>query len=218
MDSLIQIHTPILGKFFYSNILKFVFLALLFIQISCVGPLTSHETARTVGKSHSEVSGGIGNGGHVFKWTYGVMDHFDLGIQWETLSIGFRGKYSFINGKEKQWSYAAALGFGSSDWSRHQYGDLIASYLLNSWEPYTTFRIVHVSVDPIEMKDNYTNDIYYSSAASKYYYEQIILGTRYWFNPKWLMSLELSSLFSFGSDITISKNILIGVGVGYRFF
>ena len=62
-----------------------------------VGPLVSHETARTVGSSNSEIVGGYGQAGYVLKWNHGFGENFDLGFQYESLSVGFRAKYAFVN-------------------------------------------------------------------------------------------------------------------------
>lgn len=111
-------------------------LALLGISTSLLsacafGPLVTHETARTVGKGHHEVLGGYGNSGYVIKWNAGITDDIDIGLQLESLSLGIRGKYAFIN-NERGFSVAAAAGIGSSIGGSHYYGDLLASYK-NAW-------------------------------------------------------------------------------------
>jgi hypothetical protein len=182
-----------------------------------VGPLVSHETARTVGHSHHELTGGYGQAGYALKWNYGLTDRLDWGLQWESLSIGIRGKYAVINGKNDGLSLALALGTGTSLGGSHVYGDIIASYLAGSWEPYTTMRIVHVTNDPLELSEKDTGKILFTVSKSEYIYGQFILGTRYWFNPHWLLSLEGSSLFSLSSGFEIESNLILGAALGYRF-
>ncbi len=200
---------------------KILFLLPLFVLSLCcgcaVGPLVSHETARTVGHSRHELVGGYGQAGYVLKWNYGLTDRFDWGLQWESLSIGIRGKYVVINGKNDGLSMALALGTGTSLGGSHVYGDIIASYLAGSWEPYTTMRIVHVTNDPLELSEKDTGKILFTVSKSEYNYGQFILGTRYWFNPHWTLSLEGSSLFSLSSGFAIESNLILGAGLGYRF-
>ncbi|MBK7844059.1 MAG: hypothetical protein IPJ71_10245 [Bdellovibrionales bacterium] len=196
------------------------FLFSLFLYLCCgcaVGPLVSHETARTVGQSHHELIGGFGQAGYVLKWNYGLTDRLDWGLQWESLSIGIRGKYAVINGKDDGLSLALALGTGASVGGSHVYGDIIASYLAGSWEPYSTIRVVHVTNDPVELSEKDTGKILFAVSKSEYVYGQVFLGTRYWFNPRWLLSLEGSSLFSLSSGFEIENNLILGAALGYRY-
>jgi hypothetical protein len=181
-----------------------------------IGPLVSHETARTVGYTNSEVLGGYGVGGYVFKFNYGLAENLDFGLHWESLSVGLRLKYAFINGKENAWSFAGAAGLGSSIGGSHYYGDLTASYLFKQFEPYGTFRYVHVKNDPIEFKDKDTGTVDFTADFPDYDYGQAILGFRFWFDKHWLASLEASSLFAF-HGLTIGEGVLVGGAFGYHF-
>lgn len=195
----------------------FLFAILLASLPGCaVGPLVSHETARTVGNSHHEVIGGYGMAGRVLKWNYGLTENLDLGFHLESLSIGIRAKYSFLN-RNEGWSLATALGTGTSIGGSHYYGDLIGSYLAGAWEPYGLLRLVQVKTDPWEFQEEDTGQISFTIPSSKYRYGQFILGTRYWFNPHWLFSLEASSFFSLSSDLKMSDTLLAGGSLGYRF-
>jgi len=192
-------------------------LSLIFLSGCAVGPLVVHETGRTVGNSKNEFVGGFGRAGAVFKWSHGLSDNLDFGLQIESLSIGVRAKYAFINGRDNGWSLAGAAGVGSSIGGSHYYGDLIASYLAGSWEPYGTFRAVHVKNDPEDFRDQNTGDLVFHIDKIEYNYGQAVLGTRYWFNSRWLLSLEASTLFSMTSDVKMDDNLLIGAAVGCRF-
>lgn len=202
-----------ISKIFHKVIFCFLFLLL---SGCAVGPLVSHETARTVGKSKSEVIAGFGEGGYVFKWNYGVTENLDLGVHWESLSVGLRAKYAFINKKEG-WSLASALGAGSSVGGRHYYGDLIGSHLSGAWEPYGTLRLVHVKADPIELKDNQTGSVEFTIDKSEFDYAQFIVGTKYWFSENWVMSLEASSFGALTSGLVLSNGVILGGSLGYRF-
>jgi hypothetical protein len=197
---------------------RFLFYAVVVATLSgcAVGPLVSHETARTVGNSNHELIGGYGMAGYVVKWNYGLTKNLDLGLHWESLSIGLRAKYAFINNREG-WSFATALGAGSSIGGSHYYGDIIGSYLAGPWEPYGTVRLVHVKTDPLEFKDKDTGDIAFTVPSADYDYGQFILGTRYWISAHWLFSLEASSLFAVSSGLKIGNGVLVGGSFGYRF-
>lgn len=187
-----------------------------FLPGCAVGPLVSHETARTVGKSNHEFIGGYGQAGYVLKWNFGLAENLDLGLHWETLSIGVRAKYAFIN-SESGWSLASALGTGESIGGSHYYGDLIGSYFKDSWEPYGTLRIVHVKNDPLEFKNTDTGQVSLFIDRSEYQYGQFILGARYWLDDHWLISLEASSLFKVSSGFESGQTVFIGASLGYRF-
>lgn len=187
-----------------------------FLSGCAVGPLVSHETARTVGSSKHEVIGGYGQAGFVIKWNYGLTENLDFGLHWESLSVGVRAKYALIN-NNSGWSLASALGTGSSFGGNHYYGDFIGSYLTGSWEPYGTVRAVLVKNDPLEFKDKDTGQVSFTIDKSEYVYGQFILGTRYWFNSNWLFSIEASSLFPISSGFKVEKNVFAGASFGYRF-
>jgi hypothetical protein len=190
----------------------------LLIAISgcAVGPLVSHETARTVGTRNSELLGGYGVAGYVAKWNFGLTDDLDVGLHWESLSVGVRAKYAFLN-QSAGLSVAGAVGTGVSIGGSHYYGDLIASYLVGHLEPYGTFRYVHVRSDPIELKNTETGEVGFTFPSTNYQYGQIMLGTRYWITPNWILSLEVSNLVAFTSGLRFGNSLLVGGGLGYRF-
>lgn len=181
------------------------------------GPLVTHETARTVGRGNHEVLGGYGNAGYVIKWNAGITDDADLGIQLESLSIGLRGKYAFVN-NERGFSFAAAAGLGSSIGGSHYYGDLLGSYKNAWWEPYTTFRYVHVKTDPIEVKDKDPDGPFdFTISSYQYDYGQLFLGNRFWLTEKWILSVEASSIVLHSSGVDLSKVIVVGAAMGVKF-
>lgn len=197
-------------------ILILIFCSLNFLSGCAIGPLVSHETARTVGKSNHELIGGYGQAGYAFKWNYGVAENWDIGLHLESLSWGIRTKYAFLN-STTGWSVATALGTGLSIGGRHYYGDIIGSYLVDSWEPYGTLRLVHVTNDPVELRDKKTGTLDYTIDKFEYEYAQAIVGTRYWFSEHWLLSLEVSSLISITQGVKIGNSLIAGAAFGYRF-
>ncbi len=194
-----------------------VFFFLLLEVVGCVGPLVSHETARTVGEGNSELLGGYGSAGLVINYDYGVGKDFDIGVHYETLSFGIKAKYAFVNAREAGWSWALSGGLGTTYSGTYYNLDFIGSYLVNKWEPYGTFRFVHVRTDPVDVKDNSDTTSLFTISSVQYDYGQLIFGTRYWFTEHWLASLEISSLFSLGPGIKPGSNVLAGGAFGYRF-
>ena len=182
-----------------------------------VGPLVNHETGRTVGKHNSELVGGYGRAGYVAKWSFGLGEDVDFGVQFESLSIGIRLKYAFVNNHQGGWSFAGAIGAGDSLGGSHYYGDVIGSYLTGNWEPYGSVRIVHVKMDPLEFKDKDTGSMNFTINVGNYDYGQVMAGTRYWFTQNWLFSAEMSTLFAITSGVKIHDNFLVGGAFGYRF-
>lgn len=192
-----------------------VICCLILLSGCAVGPLVSHETARTVGDANHELAGGYGMAGLAFKWNYGVTENLDIGFHYETLSMGVRAKYAFLN-NSAGWSLASALGAGASVGGSHYYADLMASYLVGSFEPYGTLRLVDVTLDPLEFQDTETGAVDFTIASYKYQYGQFIFGTRYWFNQNWHLSAEASNLFSI-SLVSFGNALLFSAAIGYRF-
>lgn len=181
-----------------------------------IGPLVSHETARTVGDSNHELVGGYGHAGILFKWNYGLSENWDLGFHLESLSMGVRTKYAFIN-NSSGWSAATAFGTGASLGGSYVNLDFMGSYVTGAWEPYGTLRLVRASFESTEFSDAETGDIIFTVPVSSYDYGQFIVGTRYWFSQNWLLSLEGSSLFSTTKGVNFNSNTLFSLGLGYRF-
>lgn len=186
-----------------------------FVFLGCVGPLVMHETARTVGRTNHEFAGGLGSQGYVLKWNYGLTKDLDIGIHWESLSLGLRAKYSFKN-QSHGWSFAGAAGLGSSFGGQHSYADIIASYKNKKWEPYGAIRIVKVSIDPIEFNDE-NGDEWFKTTRSDFLYNQLILGSRYWFENKFYLSAELSTVGSLTDDVSFEDGALASANLGYIF-
>lgn len=190
---------------------------ILMLSSGCAfGPVIAQETARTLGANHHELSAGYGQSGGALKWSYGLSENLDLGLQIESLSQGGRLKYAFINNQDHGWSLGSAVGAGVSWGGDHQYVDFLASYLANSWEPYSMLRIVQVHMDSSNWKDAIgTIDI--NLESNQYSYGQVFLGTRYWFTPKFFISLEATKIFGISSGFSISTEALGAAALGFRF-
>lgn len=195
----------------------FTLLSLTYLCACAVGPLVSHETARTVGANKNEFVFGAGQAGAVLKWNTGLTQDLDLGAQFESLSLGLRLKYAFVNNDKQGFSFASALGTGASLGGSHYYVDFIGSYLNDKAEPYTTLRLVRVKNDPLEFKNKDTGAVNFTIGSSQYEYGQFILGTRIWLSQNWMMSLEASNIFAIGTGFSTNLPVLYGVAFGYRF-
>lgn len=189
----------------------------LLLSACAVGPLVSHEPARTVGKGKVAFTGGRGAAGWVAKGNFGISEDLDMGVQWESLSLGLRLKYAFLNHQDGGFSMAAAAGTGLSLGGSHYYGDLMTSYLAGRWEPYGSVRIVHVKTDPIELRDKDTEQVDIVVDRLSYNYGQVFLGSRFWINETWYLSGEISSLFAVSSGVHFGDGLLWGAAAGARF-
>lgn len=199
------------------NIIVILVSAGAFLSGCAIGPLVGHETGRTVGRGHHELAGGVGETGFMAKWNYGITEDLDLGLHWESLSLGVRGKYAFINNRQSGWSLAGALGVGSSFGGDHVYADLIASRLAGRWEPYGTIRVVRVKSDPVKFQEKDTGKEIFIVQVEEFEYAQGMLGTRYWFTDHWSLSVEAGSLASMTSGFRVGDNAFASAGLGYRF-
>lgn len=180
------------------------------------GPLMVHETARTVGDRRDELSLGYGSTGADFKWHHGFHDNLDIGFQVEYLGAGLRAKWAFLNNQKAGPSAAMAVGYGYNWGGDHVYGDLIASYLEGQWEPYTSLRGVNASVNSQTWTDEKTGQVEWKIPRHSYQYGQFTLGTRYWFNQKFMMNIEASKLFSEEIEINDSS-VLFSVNLGLQY-
>jgi hypothetical protein len=191
--------------------------SLLFLSNCAVGPFVAHETARTVGKNGNEFTAGYGQGGYVFNWATGATDRLDLGVHWESYSLGARIKYGIVSNPEAGFALAVAGGIGISVGGRHVYGDLLGSYKSGIVEPYGVFRFVQVNADPLEFKSTDTGKTSFTIPGSSFNYSQFMLGNRFWISEHWILSIEIAKLFSFQSDVSTNGAALIGGALGYRF-
>ena len=192
-------------------------LAALHLSACAVGPLVTHETARTVGKNNHELMAGFGSASYVAKWNYGLSENLDLGLHLEPLSFGVRAKYAFINGQESGWSLATALGAGISLGGSAQHADLMTSYFVKEWEPYMNVRLVHVKSDPVKLTNEDTGPFQLNFEADDFFYSEFTLGTRYWFTKQFSLSLEGSALTPRSSHLKVARHTLLGLAAGYRF-
>lgn len=182
-----------------------------------LGPLVSQEAGRTVGDGNHEFQLGYGSAQYFGKYTWGLTENLDFGVQYEAFSLGIRLKYAFINNREAGFALAVAGGTGASIGGSHQYIDVLASHLIGEWEPYVTIRYVWSKVDPVEFTNKDTGQVDFRTPNFNYSYGHFFVGTRYWITKKWLLAIEGSGLFLMSSGLNVSQPSLIAGSVGYRF-
>ena len=146
-----------------------------------------------------------------------MTENLDLGLQIESLSAGVRGKYAFVNQRSRGVSFAGALGVGTGGAGSHVSGDLLVSHLADWFEPYATLRLVHAKTDPADYGDQSGSGWTIHLDSFTYEYGQAMAGGRFWFNPHWHLSVEVSSLFGITGGFRPSNTVLASLALGARF-
>ena len=150
------------------------------------------------------------------KWNYGLGKNFDFGAQMESLSMGIKAKYAFLNQSEG-WSMALGLGYGTGVESDHFYGDFHTSFKTGPVEPYMTVRYVQVHTDKEDIDDHKSGNIHFNIDSLKFQYGQFMIGTRFWLTRHWLFSVEGSTFFGASDGLKISDTYFFNAALGYRF-
>lgn len=178
------------------------------------GPLYSHETAQTVGAHKVEMTGIYGNAGITGKATWGLLDNLDLGLHWETLSIGLMLKYAFINNHVKGMSASGTLGIGESFGGNYFSVAGSVSYLTEVFEPYFTLRGVYVYYNSANTHFTLNgSSLDLPKFTYSYSYLEPIVGTRVWITPNhFFLSAEVGTIVVNGGGFVIASG-----GLGYRF-
>jgi hypothetical protein len=178
---------------FHRNASMVILIALL--ASGCLAPLSNNFTARSLGTGKIGLDGGVLSvGGDIgaipaFKIAVGLASDFDLGIQYDSASIGVFGKYSFINNKEQGFSLAAVLGAGAVGDGFYAYGGPVLSYKGKSFEPYFAGRFNYVHYG--ESEDAFDD---FQWEAGTYTYLQFTLGSIFWLNKSIGLNVEVSAL------------------------
>ena len=181
------------------------------LTVGCaVGPLMGHESARTVGRSANEVIVGAGVTYQLIKYTRGLTDDFDLGLQYEIETLSVRAKYALLNTPDEGVSLAVAATLGAGKNGRSAGGDLILSYRRRWLEPYFIGRFTHVDFG--ERTDHRSLDVLTKyEPALHANYGQAMLGARFWTAPNWVLTVETSAV------LRSSTTLLASLSFGYHF-
>ena len=179
---------------------------LIFLLAGCFGPLISQESARTVGKGHNGFKLIASNAGYGFKYDHGFAEDFDVGYSLETYSTGISAKYAFLNNASGP-ALGGKIGYGTTLGGHYTMGSLLASYKTANWEPFLNLQYNSVQIDSQEVKDANTGDVFATTPTVDYNYTQAFLGMKYWFSPRFAISIEASDFIS-SNDVEIKGNIV----------
>lgn len=175
------------------------------------GPMYSHETARTVGNQRVELGGGFRNAGLAIEVNYGVTEKLDLGLHWESLSMGLKTKYVFLSEDRKGFSVSATGGFGQSFGGIYYLLAGNVSYLTGIIEPHFTLRGVLVTGNGTRSNPQTGSSLNLSALFSNYSYLEPIIGSRFWITPDHLfLSTEAGLIIPIGM-------LIVSGNIGYHF-
>jgi hypothetical protein len=189
----------------------------LFSSACAVGPLVSHDVGHSAGYRGTNVQlMSLNSQLWGVKVDYGVTDDFDLGVQWEVLSLGFRAKYAFINRPQHGLSLAGFLGIGSSFGGSYRNLGLATSYRFNrTFEPFASIRWTSVEADEEDLDDGDTEDVFNGLPNERYSYTQIFVGTKIWFNHKLGLSIEAGSFFA-EEDVEFEEGLIYSLALDLK--
>lgn len=176
------------------NVRNLGLLLLTLLTTGCaMAPLSNHITARSTGKENSSLDLGttIGNSRKpwlpTIKYTKGLGDNLDFGVQYEVVSIGLWSKYSFINRPERGFSFGALIGGGLSGTGYYGYLGPVVSYRFKRFEPYFISRFNHVRYEGTNVLAS-IGEISFANGSYRYF--QNTLGTMFWIFDWAALSLE----------------------------
>lgn len=187
-----------------------LFASLILLQAACsIAPFSSSITARSNGNGvHSFQGGGtlVGAKGvkgvlPEFKWLAGLTDNWDIGLQYEILSLGLLTRYSFVNNDEG-FSLAGFGGFGDMVGGNYIYAGPAVSFRAGQWEPFFNLRYNHIHWKKQSGTLNFTSNdgtstgIPYETSAVDFHYYQAALGTVFWFTEKFGLNLDANAISS----------------------
>jgi len=202
---------------FKRSLLNAKIIAILLLSVfiaGCFGPLMSHESARTVGNQKTGFRVIASNAGYGFKLDHGFGENLDLGYSLETYSTGISAKYAFVN-KDRGSSFASKIGYGSTFGGHYYMGSLLGSYRGSNWEPFANIQYTKVTIDQQDVKDANTGDVFATTPKFDFNYTQAFVGMKYWFNPRFALSLEVSD-FVDSHFVDLKSNIVsLSADFGY---
>ena len=198
------------------RLLKVLLCLLSFSFVGCVGPLLNHETGRSLGKGKQSIKLLAGTEGiWGIDWDIGLTEDFDVGIQYEALSLGLDAKYSLINNKTGI-ALAAMTGIGLTAGGTYYLAALATSYRVKDFEPFASLRFTQVNIDAADVKDTSTGTVFVSLPKTSYNYLQGFLGAKYWFAKAFALSVEAGSFVS-SSEVKFDQNAYYSFALEFAF-
>jgi len=198
---------------FPSHALKLICLASLILTWSCLAPLSNNFTGRSLGQGRVGLEGGAVTAGSVlpfFKFSVGLSRDFDLGLQYDSFSLGLFGKYSFLNNQASGFSLAGVAGGGIAVGGGYAYAGPALSYKLGALEPYFVARYNFVSYGKSSSSSGMSWD------AGNYSYFQFTLGGVLWLGKGFGLNAE-ASFFSglLGIEDMVGATVLAGAKIRF---
>jgi hypothetical protein len=193
--------------------IKSLGLASLVLACSCLAPLSNSFTGRSLGQGKVGLEGGAiaaGSALPVFKFSYGVTRDLDLGLQYDSFSIGLFGKYSIINNQESGFSLAGVAGGGVAVGGGYGFVGTAFSIKLGAFEPYAVGRYNFVSYGESSSSSGL------SWEAGQHGYFQFTLGNVLWLGKGFGLNAEVS-FFSgiLGIEDMVPATVLVGAKVRF---
>ena len=197
----------------YSQAVKFLCLASLVLACSCLAPFSNNFTGRSLGKGKVGLEGGViaaGSALPVFKFSYGLSRNLDLGLQYDSFSLGLFGKYSFINDQESGFSLAGIAGGGATVGGGYAYAGPALSYKIGALEPYVVGRYNFVSYEESD------SSVGMSWEAGNHNYFQFTFGSVLWIGKGFGLNAEVS-FFSglLGIEDMVPATVLAGAKIRF---
>jgi hypothetical protein len=192
---------------------KWLCVASLILASSCLAPLSNNFTGRSLGQGKVGLEGGAVTAGSVlpvFKLSVGLSRDFDLGLQYDSFSIGLFGKYSFMNNQESGFSLAGVAGGGATVGGGYAFAGPALSFKLGAFEPYAVGRYNFVSYKESD------SAVGMSWEAGQHTYFQFTFGGVLWLGKGFGLNAEVS-FFSgvLGIEEMVPLTVLFGAKVRF---
>lgn len=183
------------------------------LAAGCVAPLSHNLTGRSLGGGTFGIDAGalVGPGEGVLpalKVAVGLSESADLGLQFDTFSLGFFGRKSFINNRETGPSLAGVIGLGMAAGGYYGYAGPVFSYKTGGFEPYLGARLNLVSYEDSDSSSSISWD------AGDFAYPQATLGFSFWFSRRVALNAEASALI--GDTGVLDAGIVGLAGLSFR--
>lgn len=204
------------------RILLLSFLITIFAGACAFAPITTTNSARSLGKSNMQIDVGFSPAPFV-SFGYGFTQNFDAGILYEEQLaplLGLWGQYSFINNPEK-WSLAlyggVAAGSGLQNSTSYFIGPIV-SYKKKWFETYLTSKYNYVDFKARDLTADEQDDFFIDSIDTwNISYIQTTLGMNFWFSDKFALNISAKHFYLLNSDANTDVEIVPGLGLSWRF-
>ena len=190
----------------------FIFSVLAIILTGCTvfGPIQNHDRGRSLGKGNHNLRFNFISSENTkvngqdqkettrdtlpgMRYDYGLNENWDIGFQYEILSLGARAKYAFLN-NEVGLSSSFSFGIGAGLGGEYYNIGLATSYRSNNWEPFLNYRLTYANIYSDEKEHEFLGGVIKYTKDPDHFYGQIFLGTKYWFNDIFALSTEVSRI------------------------